>query len=146
MRPQISNCSFHIWTHGQMANIWVKFLLQNNNHVQMGRIFSWHFLMSQLKLELPQSDLSLIQNFISNFGFRLNTQVQKCANFFFCKVEKILEGSLDSIPSLSPSVKIQIIAGWCQQTFCLLKFVLKASNVLLLQLKQTFPPINWIFI
>ena len=27
------------------------------------------------------------------------------------KVEKILKGSLDSIPSLSPSVKIQIIGG-----------------------------------
>ena len=28
---------------------------------------------------------------------------------FWCKVEKILEGSLDSIPSPSPTVKIQII-------------------------------------
>jgi hypothetical protein len=28
-----------------------------------------------------------------------------------CKVEKILKGSLDSIPSTSPSVKIQIIGG-----------------------------------
>ena len=43
-----------------------------------------------------------------------------------CKVEKILRGRLDSIPSPSPSVKIQImggkicwqnIAGHCQQTF-----------------------------
>ena len=29
----------------------------------------------------------------------------------FSKVEKILKGSLDSIPSPSPSVKIQIIGG-----------------------------------
>ena len=29
----------------------------------------------------------------------------------FCKVEKILKGSLDSIPSPSPSVKIQIMGG-----------------------------------
>ena len=47
-------------------------------------------------------------------------------NIFFFKVEKILKGSLVSIPSTSPSVKIQImvgkvemqnIAGRCQQTF-----------------------------
>ena len=30
---------------------------------------------------------------------------------FFCKEEKILKGSLDSIPSHSPSVKIQIMGG-----------------------------------
>ena len=30
---------------------------------------------------------------------------------FFVKVEMILKGSLDSIPSPSPSVKIQIIGG-----------------------------------
>ena len=29
------------------------------------------------------------------------------------KVEKILKGSLDSIPSPSPSVKIQIMGGKC---------------------------------
>ena len=28
-----------------------------------------------------------------------------------CKVEKIFKGSMDSIPSPSPSVKIQIIGG-----------------------------------
>ena len=31
--------------------------------------------------------------------------------FIFTKVEKILKGSLDSIPSPSPSVKIQIMGG-----------------------------------
>ena len=64
------------------------------------------------------------------------------------KVEKILKGSLGSIPSPSPSVKIQImggkvclrckgkyIAGRCQQTFK------SKSNVLSLHHKQTFPPI-----
>jgi hypothetical protein len=61
--------------------------------------------------------------------------------FVTCKVEKILKGSLDSIPSPSPSVKNQIIgrkvclrckcktllgvgsAGRCQQTFEDKKFV-----------------------
>ena len=52
----------------------------------------------------------------------------------YFKVEKTLKGSLDLIPSLSPSVKIQImggkvclrrkgIAGHCQQTFEDKKFV-----------------------
>ena len=55
-------------------------------------------------------------------------------NFLMIKVEKILKGSLDSIPSHSPSLKIQImggkvclrckgIAGCCQQTFENKKFV-----------------------
>ena len=45
-----------------------------------------------------------------------------------CKVEKNLKGSLDSIPSPSPSEKIQImggknVAGHYQQTFEDKKFV-----------------------
>ena len=39
------------------------------------------------------------------------------------KVENMLNGSLDSIPSPSPSVKIQNIAGPCQQAFENKKFV-----------------------
>ena len=62
------------------------------------------------------------------------------------KVEKILKGSLELIPSPSPSVKIQImaetlleverqnIAGWCQQTFW------TPSNGLPLHLKHPSRP------
>ena len=71
------------------------------------------------------------------------------------KVENILEGSLVLIPSPSPSVKIQII-DWkvCLRykgkkmlgiVNKLLKTKTTQSNVLPLQLKQTFPPIIWIF-
>ena len=62
-------------------------------------------------------------------------------NVLFDKVEKIKEDRLDSIPSPSTSVKIQIIggksllevirqniAGWCQQTFCFEKFVDNAQQ------------------
>ena len=62
------------------------------------------------------------------------------------------------MPLTSPSAKIQIIgrksllevirqniAGWCQQTFCFQKFVDNPGNVLPLHLKQTFPPLIWIF-
>ena len=52
-------------------------------------------------------------------------------------VEKILKGSLDSIPSPSPSVKIQIMGFKGLLT--------RSSNVLLLHLKQTFPPTILIF-
>ena len=58
---------------------------------------------------------------------------------FFSKVEKILKGSLDLISSPSPSVKIQIMGG----KVCLRfkgKTLLRPSNVLLFNLKQTFCP------
>ena len=38
-------------------------------------------------------------------------KISKCKFQVSCKVEKIYEDSLDSIPSPSPSVEIQIIGG-----------------------------------
>ena len=48
-----------------------------------------------------------------------STEKPLLQNFFYNpKVEKILKGKLDSIPSPSPSVKIQIMGGkvclWCK--------------------------------
>ena len=70
------------------------------------------------------------------------------------KVEKILKGSLDSIPSPSPSVKIQIMGGKvglrCKgktllgvvnKLFCTKCLLTTPSNVLPLYLKQSFLPI-----
>ena len=72
------------------------------------------------------------------------------------KVEKILKGSLDSILSLLPSVKIQIMGGkvclrcksktllgngHCQQTFKIKSLLTPPSNGLPHYLKLTFPPI-----
>ena len=75
---------------------------------------------------------------------------------FMVKEEKILKGSLDLIPS--PSVKIQIIGGKVCLRYkgkTLLSVVNKLlktksllttpSSLLPLHLKQTFPPIIWIF-
>ena len=75
----------------------------------------------------------------------------------YSKVEKILKGSLDLIPS--PSVKIQIMAGKvclrCKGKILLgiVNKLLKTksllttpSNVLPIHLKQTFPPIIWILL
>ena len=75
------------------------------------------------------------------------------------KLERILKGCLDLIPSPSPSVKIQIMGGKvCLR--CKGKTLLgvvnkllktkslftKPSNVLPLHLKQTFPFIIWVFV
>ena len=71
---------------------------------------------------------------------------------FDTKVEKILKGNLDLIPS--PSVKFQIMSGkvclrWKGKTlrgdvnklFVFKSLLTMPSNVLPLHLKQTFPPI-----
>ena len=71
---------------------------------------------------------------------------------FAFKVKKILKGILDSIPSPSPSVKIQIIGGKVyllgdvNKLFAFKSLLTMPSNILPLHLKQTFPPIIWIFI
>ena len=70
------------------------------------------------------------------------------------KVENILKGSLDAIPSPSSSVKIQIkggkvhlrqkgktLLGVVNKLFVFKKLLTMASNVLPSYLKQTFPPI-----
>ena len=71
---------------------------------------------------------------------------------FLCKVENILKGSLDSIPSPSHSnygweslleAERQKINGRCQQTFENKKFGGITKECL--HLKQTFPPMIWIF-
>ena len=93
----------------------------------------------------------------------------KAENWVYCQLrifpffmqkrfEKIAWIQFDSIPSPSPSVKIQIIggkvylrvirqniAGWCQQNFVFKSFLTTPSIVLPLHFKQTFPPIIWIF-
>ena len=70
------------------------------------------------------------------------------------KVENILKGSLVSIPSPSPSVKIQIMGGKvclrCKgktllgdvnKLFVFISLLTTPSNVLPLHIKQTFPAI-----
>ena len=74
------------------------------------------------------------------------------------KVEIFLKGSLDSIPSPSPSVKIQIMGGKVclrflgksllgvvNKLFVFKSLLTRPGNVLPLHLKQTFPSIIWIF-
>ena len=72
------------------------------------------------------------------------------------KVEKILKGSLDLIPSPSPSMKIQIMGGkvclrrkgktllfrGCQQTFCFQKFVDNTQQYFTLTPQANFPAQN----
>ena len=69
------------------------------------------------------------------------------------KIEFFLKGSLDSIPSPSTSVKIQMqvgkfvlrflckkIAGCCQQNGCFQKFVDKAQQCFAFTPQAKFPP------
>ena len=72
-------------------------------------------------------------------------------NLFIYKVENILKGSLDTIPSPSPSVKIQIMggkvclrckAGHCQQTFENKKFVDITQQCFALLPQVNFPANN----
>ena len=74
------------------------------------------------------------------------------------KVEQILKDTLLSIPSPSPSVKIKIMGvkvclrckgktflGVINKLFVFKSLLTMPSNVLLLHLKHTLPPIIWIF-
>ena len=74
------------------------------------------------------------------------------------KSREDLKGSLNSIPSPSPSVKIQIkggkvclmrkgktLLGVVNKLFVFNSLLTTPSNVLPLHLKQTFPPLIWIF-
>ena len=64
-------------------------------------------------------DFTLLGNFfvesqviVVRHDISLTHFLRKVSSYSFrCKVKKILEGSLDLIPSPSPSVKIQIIGG-----------------------------------
>ena len=72
-------------------------------------------------------------------GAELEDQGNYLSIFHFIKVEKILKGSLDSIPSPSPSVKIQIM-GWkvclrCKGKTLLGILLTSPSNVLPCYLK-----------
>ena len=111
-------------------------------------------LIYKYKKQIVLFNCSYLKYFLVNV---LYATVQ-CETFSFkspcnIKVENILKGSLDSIPSPSHSVKIQIIAGkfnwgnkakhcWVMSTNC---WKQTPGNGLPLYLKQTFPPTIWIF-
>ena len=64
---------------------------------------------------------------------------------FSCsKVEKLLKGSLDSIPSPSP-LHSENSSYWWESLLKIKSLLTTPSNVLPLHLKQTFPHIIWIF-
>ena len=120
---------------------------------QKGKILSQGaFLFSYTYLLFLECLSTICQTFKQKLGisklkkYLLKSQV--------CKVEKILKGSLDSIPSPSPSVKIQIMGGKvclrCKgktllsdvnKLFVFKSLLTMPGNVLSLRLKQTFPPI-----
>ena len=72
-------------------------------------------------------------------------------NRFLFKVKKTYEDSLDSMPSPSPSnygperCKGKTLLGVVNKLFVFNSLLTTPSNVLPLHLKQTFPPLIWIF-
>ena len=113
---------------------------------------------SLVTLQMRQSFLHAVARFNalkhpSDIKINISGVLSNCWNHI-CKVEKILEGSLDSIPSPSPSVKIQImdgkvcfrcrgktLLGDVNKLFVFKSLLTMPSNVLPLHLKQTFPSI-----
>ena len=84
----------------EMLNLWLPSLQALTAlHLlnMLAKMIIWHSLYSS-KHSVNYSGIS----FFKKPRFR---------NIQICKVEKILKGSLDSIPSPSPSVKIQIMGG-----------------------------------
>ena len=80
------------------------------------------------------------------------------ASYCIVKVEKVLKGSRNSIPSPSPSVKIQIMGrkvclrckgktllGDVNKLFVFNSLLTTPWNILPLHIKKTFLPIIWIF-
>ena len=109
----------------------------------------------------PIHDISLVTAIMFPLKIKKGYWVLECGHkdlWNTRKVEKILKGSLDSIPSPSPSMKIQIMVGKvclrCKGKTLLgivnkllnaKSLLASPSNVLPYYLKQTFPPIIWIF-
>ena len=77
--------------------------------------------------------------------FKSNVTLELVKDFPFFKVKKIWEDSLDSIPSPSPSWKFKLLAGkftWGNKEK---HWWVMSTNSNVLHLKQSFPPMIWIF-
>ena len=84
-------------------------LLDGNfsSKVQLKKVLRKHFTLPENMEEEWKTD---IINYYTSVTFVRHPFV-RLVSAFKDKVEKILKGSLDQIPSLSPSVKIQIMGG-----------------------------------
>ena len=137
---------------------------QTSVHWRPACLFYWHDFYGNRKINVGSYTFLLVsRNHVFNtFYNALSYSCPLSRNWlrkykYHIKVEKIWKGNLDSIPSASPSVKIQIMGGnvclRCKGKLLgivnkLLKtksLLTSPSNVLPLPIKQTFPPIIWIF-
>ena len=100
-----------------------------------------------LGLQVPASTPSL------TYIYHNNHSISKVKTMQDCKVDKFLKGSLDSMQSSSPSLKIQIIGGKvclkCKGktllAFCFQKFVDITQQCFALLLEVNFPVYNFNF-
>ena len=134
-----------------IISFWVLFHFIISGHTVDEVLFRTHVPKQFSAPNLPELNRSQVH--------AVRHALQRPLSLIQGKVEKILKGSLDSIPSPSPSVKIQIIGGQiclrCKgktlqgdinKLFVFKSLLATPSKVLLLHFKQTFPPIIWIFI
>ena len=110
-----------LWNHFRWTYFWRIFAICNHC------VLSWQrkvlLLFSAVSLSLwllslivEQECLFSLLVLLSKVALKVSISVAISSQLFvkqllFIKVEKILKGSLDSIPSPSPSVKIQIMGG-----------------------------------
>ena len=118
------------------------------NHQKLLQVATNCYKLLQVATTWPENYFKKVGEKLDEISFCQNIWIKSGWKDTRFKVKNILKDNLDSFPS--PSVKIQIIggknfAGWCQQTFCFQNILTMPKNVLPLYLKQTFPPIIWIF-
>ena len=82
----------------------------NSHLVEVSLLNSFSLLNKQRRRQSKKNG-ALMCTFLEKFGKILSGKTPSYLVTFGPKVEKILKGSLDSIPSPSPSVKIQILGG-----------------------------------
>ena len=122
------------------------------------RVRSWFFVLSRKFFSVIAPDFTQCNFCFLQLSLWFSLNIFGIFEFIYFKVEKILKGSLDSIPSPSPSVKFQImrrkvslrysgktLLGDVNKLFVFKSLLTMTSKVLPLLLKRTFPPIIWIF-
>ena len=113
------------------------------------------YTLGQLKIQYCRNKLYYFNSMCASSHFNRSSIIEIGVED---KVEKILKGSLDSSPSPSTSVKIQIkdrkaclrcrgktLLGVVNKRLKTKSLLTMPSNVLPLCLKQNFLPIIWIF-
>ena len=136
----VSNLHFFSWLFGgkKRRRHYLRMIIINHNSIIEN--FE-HFFSGLIRSAQTHFFLKWFLNIFMNY-IQFKRALQQSYLKFICKVEKILKGSLDSIPSRSPSVKIQIMGrkvcllGIVNKPFVFKSLLTTSSNVLPLHLSR----------